>query len=152
MSELGPPDPEGAAARVLAQTAGEKLDSPPLRPRGRPPGKSTAKQRAKWREQKRRQAEEEETSYEPDAAGIAACALLSQTLWRLGGPFLHLRPLTDEEAAQLGAAVDPVLKKYLPALEEWQAEVNLGVVLLGLIQATRIENKPAPEPAIEGSG
>jgi hypothetical protein len=85
---------------------------------------------------------------------VAGAALLGGTVWALAGPMFGLRELTAPEAQQLGAALAPVVRKYLPLLGEWQAEVNLILVVAGLYSATRVQPRevsiePEPEPAPE---
>jgi len=68
---------------------------------------------------------------------IAAASLLSKTVWGLAGPMFHFRPLNGEQADRMGAALAPVLAKYLPSLDRWSLELNLAVVVYQLGTETR---------------
>lgn len=73
---------------------------------------------------------------------IAGAAALGNVVWNLAAPMFRHRALTDVEANQLGAALAPVVKRYLPMLGRWQYEVALAVVVFQLAQTTKL---PAPE-------
>jgi len=108
-----------------------------------------AKWRAKYAQRKARLAEPDEADtterapYAPDPASIAMTAVLARNLWKLSTLITHRRELTDEEAQSLGAALDPVLYKYVPLLDEYAAEVNLAGVVFMLWSSTA---PPKPEP------
>lgn len=79
-----------------------------------------------------------ERSAEEVKQGAAVCAFLSATLWDVLGPVLKVKPLDDEEARKLGAALDPVLAKYLPAMGDWTLEINLALVVAALYSSHRM--------------
>ena len=133
-------DLEEAAARELSSPAGEPSGSPAPRKRGRPPGSKT-----------RRQGVEDVTAkpvdvpYVATEQSIAAATALGATLWKLVGMFAGYRALEKDEAKDLGKALDPVLFKYVPQVQNWQAEINLVIVVVGLASITRIPKPEAPE-------
>lgn len=97
----------------------------------------------------------ERPPYVATESSLAAAALLSATLWKLAGPMLKLSPLKAEEAEELGRAVDPILAKYVPALDDWREELTLAVALAGAFETTRRrwqEEHPQPARAVAVPG
>lgn len=107
-------------------------------------------QRTKWREQKRKARErarggasqapeptEVRPPYEPNPASIALCAKLGSVLWSLSCMVTKHRALTDEEAHELGAALDPLFYKYLPAVNQFAEELNAVGTVWQLWEATK---------------
>ena len=86
-----------------------------------------------------------EFKYTKSEGSVFACTMLAGTVWNIVGKFANLRELTDKEAQQLGEALDPVIAKYVPILEDWQYEINLLVVISSLYQATKIKNESVAE-------
>lgn len=116
--------------------------------------------RERWRRQKReRKARKlkggdespkpERPPYVPDPASIQACAYMSKTLWTFVAGFTKHRMVTDEEALQIGGAIDPLLWKYLPAMADWKEELNLAMVLMAIWNAT---SPPPEEKKVEEDG
>jgi hypothetical protein len=120
-----------AADRVLAE--GGAQEAPPRR--GRPPGSKT----------KPKAAPEPERIYIASEQSVRGAAILGATIWKIAGNFLGYRALNDAEAMEFGKALDPVLFKYVPILSDWQAEINLLVIVVGLAQTTRIKREKEEE-------
>jgi len=78
---------------------------------------------------------------------VQAYAFLGGMLWKLVGPMVKLRPLTDDEAHDLGVALAPVAAKYMSALGGYESEIALLVCVGGLYFKTKI-----PEIEIEEHG
>src|SRR5438128_1525096 len=75
--------------------------------------------------------------YVPTEESIVLSTILGKTLWGLSCMLTRHKTLTDEQARELGTALDPVLYKWLPLLEGWKAEATLIVVTWGLWSATK---------------
>jgi len=142
---------ESSSARDAAESVRESRASdsrPSGRGRGRP--KSSPEQREKWRlDRARRRAEESGDKGAPEAErapyvetpeGVAMSAVLGGTIWSLVSRFTAHRDLTAKERTELGRALDPVLYKWLPALNEYAAEAAL------LMTAWNLWNATAPVP------
>lgn len=131
------------AEEELAVEAGVQSpasDSPPKRKRGRPKGSKT-----KPRPDSGRGREEPKPDsggrpkYQSSDVSIAACATIGNIVWNVAAPQLNLRPLTDEEAVELGGALDAVAGKYVPDIfERWAEEIGLAFVVLGLYAKTQL--------------
>lgn len=140
-----PPMPEDppSSADQAASEALNRLESPPQeapRKRGRPPGSGTKSKpgRKPGQGSKASQNAPEDVSPEEKEASIQACAVLGKTIWdNLVAPATNRLPLADDQALALGAALDPVLEKYLPMLGDWRAETALVMTVLALFQATK---------------
>lgn len=121
--------------------------------------------RRRWRERKRakrsgettrvyrrrnREDESDEESrppYKPDEMSIKMCGKLGALVWNFSRMFHGRRELTDKEQRDFGEALDPVLYKYLPALNDWAVEMNLLGTCVGIWNATTPEPKPADSNA-----
>lgn len=136
----------------LSDAAARKLETgvevPPKRGRGRPKG---SKNRPKD-EAGNPIPPENPTPAEPgfvyveDEASIAASRMMGETAWYLASMMLPVRPLNDEEADKFGRALDPVLCRWLPIFGNWKYEINLLIVMIMLIKATKVEKtKPVTE-------
>jgi hypothetical protein len=80
----------------------------------------------------------------PTEAEIIGVGKLLGTSWRLLGGRFRRRPLDPLEERQLAEAAIPVLSKYGGGfLEQWGAELSLGIVAIGLWDSTRIPDAPA---------
>jgi len=143
-------DPVGAAERV---TAGEgSTPSSPKRGRGRPRGSKTKRPSTARPKADEEELEEEREPYKASEASVQGAALLGATLWRIAGPMVKLDALTEDEALELGQALDPILYKYVPMVSEWREELNALVVIVGLFGATRAryvaEHPPRPSNGV----
>jgi hypothetical protein len=73
---------------------------------------------------------------------------LAITAWFIASKMLPVRELTEEEGDQLGAALDPVLCKWIPILGEWKYEANLLACVVMIYMATKKDkNKPTDSSA-----
>jgi hypothetical protein len=131
----------------LSEAATEVLTKPQEeapRKRGRPPG---SKNRPKDGTPQAAPSTEEgaEFVYVPDPVSIMQSKALALTVWFLAAKMLPVRELTEEEGAQLGEALDPVLCKWLPILGEWKYEVNLLACIVMLYLATKKDKEIVPE-------
>lgn len=124
-----------------------------------PEGRARMREGARIRQEKARAAKEAEAAGAPPPItdqDVAACALLGSTVWTLMGKIIGMRPLFPEESHELGAAMAPVVVKWMPFMSKWAPELNLVVVTVTLYQATRIvkaepEAQPEPEPEPAGA-
>ncbi len=117
--------------------AGENPAPAPKRGRGRPKGSKTKTRSTSTGGTTKTKSADEREPYKASPEGIATSALLMGTLWKVAGPMLKLDALTEDEATQLGAAVDPILHKYVPLLDAWREEINLAVALVGAYEVTK---------------
>lgn len=122
------PDVAGAVARIREKRGPGRPKGSKNKPKG---GVETDKP-------------EPQAPVEVSEVDVAGASQLGATVWKIAGGIMGYRPLTDSEAGELGQALAPVLKKYMPFFEQWALEINLGVTILGLAQLTRIP-KPAPD-------
>lgn len=144
---LSNPNPEQVAAERLAKAGGES--SPPAAsPRRHGPKPGT-----KYKPRQKSSPEPQgvlERSPEEVAASVKACSFMAGTLWNvIVAKFTKHRALTPEEADQLGAALDPVLDKYLPNMGGYGAELALIVVAGSLWISTE---PPKVEKGPDGGG
>ncbi len=135
---------------ALEDAAAEKLEAannstePPKPRRGRPPG---SKNKPKSGPQptgtsKPENGDKETFVYIADPGSIAASTLLGATVWGLLAlTTKKFRTLTDEEANELGIALDPVLCRWVPIFGDWKHELGLVMVIGTLVAATKIEDK-----------
>lgn len=148
-------------AESSAAMAAEKIKA------GRPStGKHDAEQQRTWRNQKRRakyqrrqtesrehaEPETERGPYVPSEESIVLASVLGNTVWNLSRMFSHHRALTKDEQHELGAALDPVLYKWLPALDDWKAEATLLMVTWMLWNATAPPPLEDSENGDQGEG
>lgn len=85
---------------------------------------------------------------EPTEIEIAGTAGLISAVWKMLGPRLNRRPLQAEEAREIATAAIPVMNKYGASfLDEWGAELTLGMVLLGTWERTALPPAPSDDPA-----
>jgi hypothetical protein len=77
-------------------------------------------------------------------AEIAMFATLGGVLWGLSAKLFDMEGLTEKEAHDLGAAMAPVARKYIPSLDEYAPEATLIIMVGGLIVSKRRKTKPAP--------
>jgi hypothetical protein len=142
-----------AAAQVRAERdGGAEAGAPasPKRGRGRPKGSKTRTRTTRAVEAEK---EPEREPYKATPEGIASAQLLCATAWTIAGPMLKLDSLTEDEAEQLGKAVDPILHKYVPMLDTWREEINLTVAVVGAFQVTRQRYRAAhPEEFAQRNG
>ena len=82
---------------------------------------------------RKKKSEQAEFNYQPNETSIRACIILSDVVMRVVCRLAKWNPLTEEEAGDIGKALDPVMQKHMPALSRWGEEVALGMVLLGVI-------------------
>lgn len=80
--------------------------------------------------------EDEREPYVPTEEGIAISAVLGNTIWNLSRMFTKHGALTAEQQHDLGAAIDPVMYKYLPLLDDFRAEATLVMVVWTIWNAT----------------
>lgn len=133
---------EEAAARELAPPGSGDAEEKPKR--GRPKGSKTKK-----RAPARLVESEKPPKYQTSDATVAACATVGALVWNVAGPQFKCRPLTQDEALELGLALDAIAAKYLgDVFEKWAEEIALSLVVLGLYQRTRLPNLPA-EPGAD---
>jgi hypothetical protein len=128
-----------AAAQVRAERdGGADAGAPasPKRGRGRPKGSKTRTRTTRTTKPEENDDEKREP-YKATPEGIASAQLLCATAWTIAAPMLKLDSLTEDEAEQLGKAVDPILHKYVPLLDDWREEINLVVAVVGAFQVTR---------------
>lgn len=156
-------DPARVAAEIRARRGDGGVDRGDAAPR---PGMVRDRKTGRWRAAKapgrkpkagtapaRKSRSDGDDSREPDTddagpvevtpADIAACTMVGAAVWKIAGPSFRLRPLTEAEAVELGSAAAPVVAKYLPALNDYAAEIALAMVLAGLVQTTRIPIRAA---------
>lgn len=124
-----------AAVRAEREEAGGAAASPVpgKRARGRPKGSKTRSKTGS----SPREAKEEREPYKATEQSVAGTAVVVATLWKIAGPMVKLSALTADEARELARALDPILYKYVPLLDEWKEEFNLAVALAGAFQITR---------------
>lgn len=133
------PSAEAVAGEIKAKRAtgrpkGSK-DTRPRKPRGRPVEAP----------------EEERPPYQPTEEGIVLSGVLGKTLWDLTTLFTRHRGLNAEEQRRLGEALDPVLYKYIPVLDDFKAEATLVMVCWALWQATApVEAEVGPDHDSQG--
>lgn len=96
-----------------------------IAPKGRKPGASSSKA-----------VPEPITPEEEKMVGVMIGAL-----WNVAGPMVKLSKLDEEEQFTIGRAAVPVMRKYLPMLGDWQAEITLLVVTATLVTAKRAQWK-----------
>lgn len=141
MTETTEPNAAKTAADEMAKRAGEK-DSPPAR-RGRPPGSKTKK--GSSRKSAAKPPDEDPITDQE----IASYAFLGNTVWSISARIFKMELLTDEEQLQLGTAMAPVVRKYLPMLGDYGPETVLITVVAGLV-ITHQKKKPVEgEPDLE---
>jgi len=139
-----PADPVAARAESLLSEAAA-IDAEPRRGRGRPPGSKDSRKRTRSGRTARAEAAPEPPAppAEPTEAEIAGLAGMLATGWRMLGARLRRRPLTPDEARQLAHAAHPVMVKYGGnALEQWGAEIGLGMTMIGLWGLTELPPEP----------
>jgi len=149
---ISKPNPEKTAADRLNKGAGENSSpASPITPsdgekrgRGRPKG-STNKPKDGSSPEKVKDRTPEEIKQ-----GEQVCAFLSATLWGIAAPMLNHRDITDDEARELGAALDPVLFKYLPGITGYALEINL-ILVVGTIWANTALPKKTPVGAADNA-
>lgn len=139
-------NPEGALAERFG-TGGAQ--SPPVSDSAPAPAPKNKGGRPKGSKTKTRTAASQPEpvktlTVEEQEQGAAMCAFLTATIWDIAAPMLKRRSLTDVEAERLGKALFPVLNKYLPALGDWQMEINLLLVVATLWSATAIPESELP--------
>jgi len=143
-------------------------NSGPGSPRGKWKRTAEARKRtseaskAAWRKRKGESATPPPEPLPISPMEIEAYGLLGATLWKLVGRMVGLRPLHEQplpgeevsEKHQLGAALAPLGRKYVPALDRWAEEINAVVVIAVLYDRTRIpkEKKEAEHDGMESSG
>jgi len=95
---------------------------------------------------------EEPEPIEVTEADIQSAIPLARTVWDLVGPMFRLKPLDDDQAARLGVALAPLVKKYLPLLADWQHEVNFAIVVFALARENAVPKvKPKEVEAPEAT-
>jgi len=137
---ISKPNPEKVAAeRLKKDTAGEK-SSPAVSesPQQEPPREKRKYTKRSDHWSKPDVPKEIPRTAEDIKNGAQMCAFLVATLWGILAPFIKHRDITDQEALQLGSALDPVLYKYLPGLSGYTLEINLLLVVGTVWQATAI--------------
>ena len=87
-----------------------------------------------------------ERSKEDIESGKQLCAFLFATVWGIAAPMLKRKDVTDEQALMIGAALDPVLVKYLPGMSGFVLEINLLVAIAAVWQATEIPDEKHEVP------
>jgi hypothetical protein len=131
------PDAAQTAAKEIEARAGAE-DAP--RGRGRPPGSRTKK------------ATKKTTAKAPDPITpeeVQGYALLGGTLWTLAARIFKMEDLTPEERTQLGEAMAPVARKYIPMLDEYAPEATLLILVAGLVQSKQKKKPKTGEPDLE---
>jgi hypothetical protein len=141
---------EPNVSKVAEEMLGDGASAPPPPRRGRPPGKKTSAEQKRRRVNERAKARywakkdvvgerspQPDAPSEPTADEIAACSFLARTTWNLTCRLWGSRALSDEEGTRLGTALAPVLQKYLPVYGDWAIEINLVLVIGGLVLSTR---------------
>lgn len=62
-------------------------------------------------------------------------------LWNIGGPMVKLAKLDKDDEHQVGRAACPVIRKYMPMLGDWSAEITLVLTVSVLVTAKRAQWK-----------
>jgi hypothetical protein len=83
----------------------------------------------------------------PSEAELVGVGKMLGTTWKIIGERFRRRPLTSSEERELAEAAIPVLTKYGGGfLEQYGAEISLGIVAIGLWDGTKLpEPKALPE-------
>lgn len=136
-------DPAAAAARITGAEDSK-------------PATSTDRVRAYRKRQRAAESEPEKEPfvYKPDEGTIQATAVVARVVWDIAAPFARLKQLTDEQAARLGTALDPLVQKYLPLLADWQYELGAVMCVVAVARENAIprENKDAREAGAVETG
>ena len=137
------------AEAIKAEHGAGGEDAPRPR-RGRPPG---AKNKKGAKRSAAPQADDVPMDYTPTDVEVKAATLLGATIWKFAGKMLGYRELDPvSEAPELGAALAPLVKKYLPLLAEWQYEINAAMVIFALAEQTKIRREVAAKSNSDGPG
>lgn len=88
-------------------------------------------------------------TYVRDENSIIASAVMGATVWAIVAPMFKMRNLSQDEGMRLGEALDPILAKYVPAFASWKYEINLIVVIVGLVNVCRIKEVEKAEEVNE---
>ena len=135
------PEQRQAASERMRKAHAEGTAPTGARSSGRPRKPLSAEDEAK-RAEARKRAEAQRRAAEPvDPAEAVVVGRFLGVVWGLAGPFIKCRPLEQDQELKLGSAAVPVLRKYLPGLEDWGAEIALVVTIGALYQATHYTEK-----------
>lgn len=139
MAEKDGKEAPASGIESVAEEIRSRKEDAPRRRRGRPPGSKTRKPRPRGDSSSARasKTKDEREPYQPTPEGIAVSSVLGNTVWNLSRLMTNCRALSDEEREELGAALDPVLYKYLPVLDDWKAEATLVMVAWTLYERTK---------------